>query len=199
MRLLGSPPSLICFVANKWPRAMAALALTLGIVGIQNWLLPIPFLRTMPEFSVDGPTYFLSARIYAADGKFDRAVEELRRLRLQGQRYPNFPEQLRSISLYEGDYRAAWAVQLLDEGRPEAAREQLVLAEATYADHFHLSRPHYNLGILYLRFSELAKTQAFFERFLEVESEGTRADSVRQLLSGLKRPNVSYPLTGTVE
>ena len=184
---------------QQMARAMAALALTLGIVGIQNWLLPIPFLRTMPEFSVDGPTYFLSARLYAADGKFDRAVEELRRLRLQGQRYPNFPEQLRSISLYEGDYRAAWAVQLLDEGRPEAAREQLVLAEATYADHFHLSRPHYNLGILYLRFSELAKTQAFFERFLGVESEGTRADSVRQLLAGLKRPNVSYPLTGTVE
>ena len=184
---------------QQMARAVAALALTLGIAGIQNWLLPIPFLRTMPEYSVDGPTYFLSARIYAADGRFDRAVEELRRLRLQGQRYPNFPEQLRSISLYEGDYRVAWAVQLLDEGKPEAAREQLVLAEATYADQFHLSRPHYNLGILYLRFAELAKTRAFFERFLEVEPDGTRADSVRQLLAGLERPNVSYPSTGTVE
>ena len=180
-------------------RAMAVVALTLGIVGIQNRLLPIPFLRTMPEFSIDAPTYFLSAHIYAADGRFDRALEELRRLRHQGQQYPNVPEQLRSISLYEGDFRAAWAMQLLDEGRPEPAREQLGLAEATYADHFHLSRPHYNLGLLYLRFSELSKTQALFERFLEVESEGTRADSVRQLLSGLKRPNASDPLSGTVE
>jgi Dolichyl-phosphate-mannose-protein mannosyltransferase len=149
-------------------RAMAALAVTLGSVGIQNWLWPIPLLHKMPEFSIDGPVYFLSARIYAADGKFDQAFEELRRPRLHGQRYPNFPNQLRSISLHEGDYRAAWAMQLLDEGRPDAARKQLMLAEAAYADHFHLSKPHDNLGLLYLGFSEGAKAQACLNASLQL-------------------------------
>jgi 4-amino-4-deoxy-L-arabinose transferase-like glycosyltransferase len=181
------------------PKAMAMVALLLCLAGLQNWLLPIPLLWNNPSFSIHGGLYSLSARIYAAEGKFDQALGELRRLRIQGMRYPNFPEKLRNISLYEGDYRTAWAMQLLDEGRPEAAREQLVLAESTYADHFHLSKPHYNLGLLYLRFSELSKTQAHFERFLEVEPEGTTAHSVRQLLSGLEHPYASHPLAGTAE
>ena len=181
------------------PRAMAMLAVLLCLVGLQNWLLPIPLLWKIPFFSIDGPLYSLSARIYAAEGKFDQALGELRRFRIQGMRYPNFPEQLRNISLYEGDYRTAWAMHLLEEGRPEAARAQLVLAEGTYADHFHLSTPHYSLGLLYLRFSDLSKAQAQFERFLEIEPEGTRADSVRRLLSGLERPHASHPLVGTAE
>jgi hypothetical protein len=180
-------------------RAMAMVALLLCLAGLQNWLLPIPLLRKNPSFSIHGEIYSLSARIYAAEGKFDQALGELRRLRIQGMRYPNFPEKLRNISLYEGDYHTAWAMQLLDDGRPQAAREQLVLAEGAYADHFHLSKPHYNLGLLYLRFSELSKTQAHFESFLKVGSEGTRADSVRQLLSGLERRHASHPLAGTAE
>jgi tetratricopeptide (TPR) repeat protein len=83
----------------------------------------------------------------------------------------NFPEKLGTFA-YEGDYRTAWAMQLLDEGRPQAAREQLVLAEGTYADHFHLSKPHYNLGLLYLRFSELSKTQAHFNASLKLNQKG---------------------------
>jgi hypothetical protein len=186
-------------VCKQLPRLMAVLALTLGVVGLQHWLLPIPILRTMPEFSINGSVYFFSSRIYAADGKFDRALEELRRLRLQGQRYPDFSERLRNIALYEGDYRVAWAMQLLDDGRAEAARAELALAEASYADHLHLSRPHYNLGILCLKLSELSKAQAFFERFLEIEPEGPMADTVGELLSGLKRPNASERLAGTAE
>jgi 4-amino-4-deoxy-L-arabinose transferase-like glycosyltransferase len=170
--------------------AMAVVALIFGVAAIQHWVLPIPLLREMPYFSVHGPLYSLAARIYATEGKFDHAFEELRRLRIQGERYPAFADQLLSISLHEGDYRVAWAMQLLDEGRPETAREQLALAEVAYADHSHLSRPHYNLGLLYLKFSEPSKTQASFERFLEVEPEGPRADRVRQLLAGLQRPSV---------
>jgi hypothetical protein len=52
---------------------------------------------------------------------------------------------------------------------------------------------------VYLRFAEFSTTQALFERFLEVESEWTRVDSLRQLFSGLKRPHASHPLAGTVE
>jgi uncharacterized protein HemY len=114
-------------------------------------------------------------------------------------RYPNFPNELLRVSLYEGDYRIAWGMQLLEEARPNAAREQLALAEVAYAEHLHLSRPHYNLGILYLKLSDFAKAQSAFEHFLEVESEGSMADSVRQLLSELKRPNASDPLAGTAE
>jgi hypothetical protein len=113
------------------PRAMAMVALLLCLAGLQNWLVPIPLLWKNPSFSIRGGLYSLSAHIYAAEGKFDQALGELRRLRIQGRQYPNPSDQLRNISLYEGDYRTAWAMQLLDAGRPEAAREQLVLAEAT--------------------------------------------------------------------
>jgi hypothetical protein len=179
------------FRRKQVARVMAVLALILGIAGIQNWLLPIPLLRKIPAFFVDDPLYSLSARIYASEGKFDQVLEELRRRKIHAMGNPDFQDNLRRIRLDEGDYRIIWAMQLLDNGKPEAAREQLALAEGAYADHFHLSNPNYNLGLLYLKFSEPTRAESSFERFLRIEPDGTRAESVRQILAGLKSPSES--------
>jgi hypothetical protein len=79
----------------------------------------------------------------------------------------------------------AWAMHLLDADKWQAAREQVALAEAAYAVHLHLGKPHYNLGLVYLKLSEATKARLLFERFLEIETEGTRAERVRQILSEL--------------
>jgi hypothetical protein len=175
-------------------RATGLLGVIIGVTLIQNWVVPIPILREIPTFTIHGPLYSLSARLYASEGKFDQALEEISRLRIRAQRYPDFPANFLKISLSEGDYRVAWAMHLLEAGRLQAAREQLALAEAAYAVHLHLSKPYYNLGLVYLKLSEATKARSLFERFLEIETEGIRAESVRQILSGLVPTHLSPSL-----
>jgi hypothetical protein len=72
------------FRRKQIPRAMAMVALLLCLAGLQHWLLPIPLLWKNPSFSIHGELYSLSARIYAAEGKFDQALGELRRPEFKG-------------------------------------------------------------------------------------------------------------------
>jgi hypothetical protein len=115
-------------------------------------------------------------------------LAELSRLQVRAKQYPDFPDDFLKISLAEGDYRVAWAMHLLEAGRLRAARKQLALAEDAYATHLHLSKPYYNLGLVYLKLSEDIKARSLFERFLEIETEGSRAENVRKILSELVPP-----------
>lgn len=74
-------------------------------------------------------------------------------------------------------------MQLLEDAIPAAAREQLALAEAAYANHIYLGRPYYNLGLLYLKLSDAPKARSLLERFLELEPDGNKATHVRELLA----------------
>jgi hypothetical protein len=53
-------------------RATALLGLVIGVTLVQNWVLPIPILRELPFFTIHGPLYSFSARLYASQGKFAR-------------------------------------------------------------------------------------------------------------------------------
>jgi hypothetical protein len=173
-------------------RAAAFLMLIVGVAATQNWLVPIPILREIPSFTVHGPLYTLSAYIYASEGKFERAFEELDRLKIRAKQFQAFQDDFRNISMYEGNYRVAWAMHLIEDGHVEAAREQLTLAQTSYTDHLHLSGPNYNLGMLHLKVSEPLTAKPLFDRFLAIEPEGPRADHVRHLLSEIKGIETSH-------
>jgi tetratricopeptide (TPR) repeat protein len=128
-----------------------------------------------------------AAQAYADDGQFERAVAELVRLRAKVQPYPRLAGAAEEISLWEGDYRAQWAKELLATGKQEEARHQVALAETAYAQYYpRLSYPNYNLGLLYLKLGEATKARSFLERFLALEPSGSRSERVRALLATLE-------------
>ncbi len=167
-------------------RARTYLGLLLGIAVVQHLLMPFREMREMPYYVIHGGDYIFSARIYAAEGRPDRAVAELKRLQTKARQGPSFATQAYLTTLDEGNYRAQWAAQLLEKGKRDEASRQAELAEAAYANHVNLSSPYSTLGSLYLKLGEPGKARAFFERFLELEPEGPKAEAVRRVLSRLE-------------
>jgi len=163
------------------------VSLLAGFAALQHLVLPIPTLREKPEFAIYPPDYLAAAQIYAHDGRPDLAVGEIERLEARAAERPSFADLARQASLDSGDYRAFWANQLLDQGRPDQARRQLERAEAAYRVHPDLSYPLSNLGFLYLKLGEPAKARAHFEAFLAREPAGALAESVRRELARLQR------------
>ena len=169
-------------------KVMTYLGLLLGIAVVQHILIPFHELRDVPYYALHHSDYYISARIYASEGRPDRAVAELERLQAKARQRPGFARQVYETTLYEGGYRSQWAEQLIKEGKREDARLQAELAQAAYANHLTQSAPYFTLGSLYLKLGEPAKARAFFERFLELEPDGPEAETVRRILSGQARP-----------
>ncbi len=164
-------------------RALCGLGLILGIAVAQYlWVPPV-----QPEAYHRGEYYLWAARVYLAESRFDRALEELERLAKRAQHHPGLAGFLAEASLLEGDSRAGWAQHLLDQGRRDEARDHVEeRAEAAYASQLHLGAPWYNLGLLYLRLNETAKAWTLLDHFLTLEPEGPRAENVRRLRVRLK-------------
>ncbi len=167
---------------KRFVRLAGGIGLILGVALIQHVWIPL----RGPEGNAAGTGYFPAARVYAAEGRFDRSVAEMVRLRERAGPYPQNAMMVSDAQFLEGEYRALWSEQLIKQGRGEEARQQVERAEAAYASHLHLALPHYNLGVLYLTLGEPAKARTFLDRFLALEPEGPRAESVRRLLAGLK-------------
>jgi len=163
---------------------LGGLGLVLVVAVVQQVWMPL----YKPEEYLRPHEYYFSAKIYASEGRFDRAVAKFDRLREIVHQNPRFAEWVATTSLLEGDYRAQWAKQLLEEGKREEARRQVARAEAAYARRVNLnpSVPYYNLGQLYFALDEPTKARVFFKMFLAFEPDGPRADRVRRLLAGLK-------------
>ncbi len=158
--------------------AAGGLGLVLLIALVQQVWIPLFPARGYGR----GADYLWNAQVYASEARYDRAVGELDRLRMKARDRPHLSKLAAEASLLEGDWRAAWAKSLIQEGRREEARRQVALAQAAYAQQSGLSYPYYNLGLLYLRLEEPGKAKAFFAQFLEREPEGIRADQIRRLL-----------------
>jgi 4-amino-4-deoxy-L-arabinose transferase-like glycosyltransferase len=165
-------------------RLLTFVGVVTGLAVLQHLILPFWHLRDMTYYALHHSTYFFSAQIYAAEGRPDRAVAEMERLRDRIERRPAFARAAYEMTLHEANYRAQWAEQLIAKGEVEAARRQAELAEAAFANHLTLSSPYFILGSLYLKLNEPAKARAFLERFLEYEPSGPRAAAVRELLAG---------------
>jgi 4-amino-4-deoxy-L-arabinose transferase-like glycosyltransferase len=163
-------------------RALGGLGAVVGVALAQQLWLPL----AKPEQYVRPHEYLLSAQVYASEGRLDRSVAELDRLRERAEQLPDFANLVDTAALPEGDYRAQWAKQLLEEGRRAEAQQQVKLAEAAYARRPDLSYPCYNLALLYLKLNEPAKARPFLERFLELDPQGPQAGRVRRLLVELK-------------
>jgi tetratricopeptide (TPR) repeat protein len=125
--------------------------------------------------------------VYAVEGRFDRAVAEMVRLRQVAGQAPRSAGVVLDAFLLEGDYRALWAKQLIEYGRGGEARQQVDQA-AAYTRTAELSYPQYNLGLLYLKLDEPEKAKEAFDRFLRLEPEGSRADDVRRIRARLSQP-----------
>jgi len=171
--------------ARQWAQASAGVGLMLALALLQQAVMPIRDVRDRHMYAVHLPEYSLSAQIYTSEGKLGRAIAEIERLQTKAKENKNFSDLVASAYMYEANLRVTWAQQLLREGKREDAHRQTVLAGAVYAHHPRLSYPYSNLGVLYLALNEPATAKAYFQRFLELEPDGPRADEVRRILSKL--------------
>lgn len=169
-------------------KTMTFLGLLVGLAVVQHLLLPFWHLRDIPYYTLHHSDYFFAAQIYASEARPDRAVAELERLQARVRQRPGFARVAYETTLYEGNYRAQWAGQLIEKGEIEKARQQAELAQEAFAQHLTLSDPYFTLGNLYLKLGEPVKARAFFERFLEREPAGPRAETVRHILERPKEP-----------
>jgi 4-amino-4-deoxy-L-arabinose transferase-like glycosyltransferase len=172
-------------VRERNPRPPALLAaLTLLVAAGQQWLAPMEELRRSAFFTLFPPSYTVAAEVYAREGRFERALEELRRLREKALRL-GFPEQAHEATQQEGTLRLRWARHLLAGGAVEEARHQASLAEQAYGAHREGPEASYALGLWYSSLGEAPRARACLERFLALEPQGPRAQHARSLLAGL--------------
>jgi hypothetical protein len=172
--------------ARRAGEAITYVTLVAGLVVLQQLVLPIQVLRDNPAFVVHPQDYLLAAHIYEHEGRPDLAVREVERLEVKAGERPSFAALARQAALYTSDYRTVWANQLVAEGKPDEARQQLAKVEATYAVNPELTYPSFNLGVLYLKLGDPAKARPYLERFLERQSTGAQAETARRLLSDMK-------------
>jgi 4-amino-4-deoxy-L-arabinose transferase-like glycosyltransferase len=197
-RLVLVPPlmiygaaGLVSFVEAIRMRRMGKVRVYVGlIVGFtvtQHLLLPLWNLRGTDYYGIHSYDYFVSAEIYAGDGRPDRAVTEMERLQRKASERASFASVGTGARFREGNYRVQWATKLIAEGRREEAGQQAESARLAYTPFNDRSDPHLTLGILYLKLAEPATAMGFLERFLELEPAGSRADAVRRTLDRLQR------------
>lgn len=160
------------------------LLLVAGVAVAQHVLVPSRLLQDAPDHSIHSFDYLVSADIYASEGRLDRAVAEMERLQEKAGERPSLASIVADARFLEGNYRAQWAEHLIKEGKWEEARRQAELAEAAYK-HLNLSAPNSVLGGLYLALGEPARARGFYERFLALGPDGSKADEVRRILSRL--------------
>ncbi len=165
--------------------AIGYVGLVLGIAVLQHRVLPIPELWEGPSLSIRAQEYVFSAEIYASDGRPDRAAMEMERLRVATVTDLKGAELAAFASLVEGDYRAVWALKLLEQGKREEATREAEKAETLFQGHRDLSLTRYRLGVFYFHLNDPARAGVFLGQFLELEPQGVRADEVRRLLARL--------------
>ena len=171
------------FREKRFLRAAGGVGLILAVAVIQHAWIP---LGTSDGYG-PGAGYLPAARVYAVEGRFDRAVAEMVRLRQEAGQAPRSAGMVLDAFLLGRDYRPLWAKQLIEHGRRGEARQQVDQA-AAYTRIAELSYPQYNLGLLYLKLDESEKAKEAFDRFLGLEPEGSRADDVRRIRARLSQP-----------
>jgi 4-amino-4-deoxy-L-arabinose transferase-like glycosyltransferase len=163
-------------------RAGLLAGLTALIAAGQQWLAPIPELRGEPGAVLFPTAYTQAASVYMREGRYERALEELQRLRDKATRL-GFAEQAREASVHEGTVRLQWAGRLLAGGAEEEALRQAALAEQAYGADRQGREASFHLGVWYSTRGEVGTARALLERFLTLEPEGPRAERARKLLA----------------
>src|SRR5262249_39138458 len=149
--------------ARRTTEIMTYVALLTGVAVTQHYVLPISALRELPSIAIYPQEYLIAASIYAQEGRFDRAVGEVERLRARAAERPSYQALAHDALLYDGIYRALWANQLLAQGKRDEARRQIERMENAYASHSEFASASYNLGVLYLKVGEPARAKSYLE------------------------------------
>lgn len=96
-----------------------------------------------------------------------------------------WPRLAAGARVTEGDFRVAWAQQLLAQGLREQARQQLPLIERCYAGPGPPSYVHVNTAGLHPALGDRVRARQQYRRYLRVEPTGPWADLARRRLSAL--------------
>jgi 4-amino-4-deoxy-L-arabinose transferase-like glycosyltransferase len=162
----------------RWVAGYAVLLA--GIAALQHWIAP-------PGLQAAGRPheYALAARIYASEGRLDRASAEFDRFRARfGYAPGGDPETEAVVARAEGAIRTRWALRLVENGRGAEAPAQARRAAAAYAVAPPDAEALFELGTVWLRLNDPHLARPYLERYLELAPTGARADAVRALLRG---------------
>lgn len=170
--------------------SLAAGLLAVAIAAfLQQVVLAVPELRTSGWMAMYGAgvEHRTAAGIHLADGRPDRAADELMRLRARANADPWSIAIARSAGCMEAGVRADWAARLIGRNEMQEARAQLAEAERLdAANRTPEERPPpdllYQLGSLYDQLGDAPKARDFLLQYLAAEPAGPGADAARRLL-----------------
>jgi len=170
-------------------QAAGALALVFVFAAIQQLWAPV----VRSEEFLRQTEYVYAAKTYAAERKFDRAVNELVQFRRKAERgLAASPGRffnagaVAEAAVLEGGYHLEWASHLIEHKNTDEARMHIGLAEDAYANQPEQGLASYNLGLAYLKVRDRDRARMFLARYLELEPEGSRADHARRLVTLLE-------------
>ncbi len=158
--------------SSRRARAAAYGAAILVLFLVQHVAAPIRTLRDRPYVGIHVPEYTASAMVYASESRYDRALDELARLRKEIGGRPSYADEALSVDWLEADYRAAWGRDLLAAGRGDEARRLFRSAADGYE----------RLGLAAISSGDGGQAREFFEKLLAVEPDGPRAAEARRHL-----------------
>jgi hypothetical protein len=125
--------------------------------------------------------------VYRAEGRPDRAADELARLRARAGDDAWSLSIARAARRSEAELRAEWAGRLIGMGRAPDARAELARVEALVAAEGSTEQAPpaellYALGSLYHQADDAAKGRAYLERYLDSGATGPAAELARRLV-----------------
>jgi 4-amino-4-deoxy-L-arabinose transferase-like glycosyltransferase len=171
------------------------LGLVVMFAALQILLVPIRELRARPFYTLFPAAYMTSARLYVTEGRYDRAVAEIARLRDRARALARAAgDDRESAAAHEkvaalampmlASLRVEWAEALLREEKRDEARREAELAVETFGGRVDVAETCYHLGLVYEALGEGATARSFFGRFLELAPSDPRARTIRQKIDG---------------
>jgi tetratricopeptide (TPR) repeat protein len=170
-------------------RVVAALGVVLAVLLLQQVALPV-LKRSMGYGKGPGwgRQFLAAARVYEAEGRLDRAVEEIVRLRARSRQDARLASLNQTAALLEGEYRIKRAKQLLEAGRRDEAAREAELAEEALGEQGGQAGGHYDLALLYLKLGDHSRARRLLRRSVELAPNPSEAEKARQLLAELGDP-----------
>jgi hypothetical protein len=171
---------------RHWAPVATYGSLVLGLVIVQHAWAPIPEVRKNHRWAIDSAEHACLATAYAEQGRPDRAVPELERLRMKALRDTAFAAVIEVVDPLLADYRVLWADELLKQGKPAAARVQADLASAVYAAHPEGEGSYYEIGRVYSALGDTSQAAHYLERFLVANPDDGKAGEARRMLEEIR-------------
>ena len=119
-----------------------------------------------------------AAIVYTLEGDFARAAAEFASVHKRaGGELPVW------VLRKKAQMHLQWSVNLLAQGKRDAAMQQLQLGENLYARIPGLTTPLYNLGLLSANLGKKQKAAKYFCLFLDLGLHGPKSDTARRFLA----------------